>query len=217
MGMSEQPSTPAESERDVAAARMGAPATLDAVWDDLWQRLEAAVTQRDHAFRTAVLATVGEDGADARTVVLRHVDRQRACLRFHSDARSTKLAQIEHDERVCLVFYGEGVQVRLRGMAQICADPVAAEAWTRTGTMSRRCYLTIDAPGTPIHQPASGLPAAFESSRPPLAESESGRARFAVVEVEVASLDWLHLAADGQRRAGFGRSGDGWISTWLVP
>jgi hypothetical protein len=196
----------------------GAPTTLDAVWADLWSRLERGVTQRTDAFHACTLATVGEDGADARIVVLRHADRERAQLRFHTDRRSAKLAQLTQDARVCLLFHGQAMQLRLRGTARIEQDGALGDAaWAATGFMSRLCYLTEAAPGTPSAEPISGLASALMGAQAPLALTEPGRAHFALVTVEVQAIDWLQLFASGQRRAGFSRSGAGWMGNWLVP
>ncbi len=195
-----------------------APTTLEAVWDDAWSRLVRGATRRNHAFHNCTVATVGEDGADARTVVLRHADRAAGRLRFHTDRRSAKLGQLLHDDRVCLLFYGDSVQVRVRGIAHVQVDDAECDAaWLSTSPMSRRCYLTIGAPGTPSAAPTSGLPAQLESGRPAVEATESGRAHFAVVVVQVQAIEWLFLAASGQRRAGFSRTAGGWMSTWLIP
>ncbi len=205
--------------RDVAVSSdHPPPVSLEAVWDDTWSRLLRGAERRNHAFHTCTLATVGEDGADARTVVLRQADRATGLLRFHTDRRSAKLGQLLHDDRVCLLFYGDGVQVRVRGIARVVVDGAEPDAaWLATNPMSRRCYLTSQAPGMPSTARTSGLPAELETGRPELATTESGRAQFAVVVVEAQAIDWLHLAASGQSRAGFSRTTDRWMSTWLVP
>lgn len=208
----------APTDRDANAAERAAPDTLDGVWDDVWSRLETAVQRRTHPWRTFTVATRGDDGVDARTVVLRGADRDSGTLRFHTDRRSSKLAQLLHDRRVALVFYGEGVQVRVRGLAVVHVDGEPADAaWDATPAMSRRCYLGTAAPGTPSAEPTSGLPEDLAMLRPPIERTQHGRAAFAVVEVRAQAIDWLHLAARGQRRAGFGREAGGWMSSWLVP
>lgn len=207
------------TERDADAATTPAPDSLDGVWDDAWSRLEDAVRRRQHPYRTGVVATLGEDGVDARTVVLRGADRAAGLVRFHTDRRSSKIGQLANDRRVALVFYGDGVQLRLRGTATVHDDdPDSDAAWEATSTMSRRCYLTDAAPGTPSTTPTSGLSAELAAVlRPPLEATHAGRERFAVVSVRVQSLDWLHLAAAGQRRAGFSRNDGDWIAQWMVP
>ncbi len=195
-----------------------APTSLEAVWDDAWSRLVRGAARRNHAFHNCALATIGEDGADARTVVLRHADRMAGQLRIHTDRRSAKLGQLLHDDRVCLLFYGDSVQVRVRGIAHVQVDDAECDAaWRSTSPMSRRCYLTTGAPGTPSHTPTSGLSAEIESGRPAVEVTEAGRAFFAIVVVQAQAIEWLHLAASGQRRAGFSRTGGGWMSTWLIP
>jgi hypothetical protein len=191
---------------------------LAAVMDQIWQGLRAGVADRAHPWHTAVLATVGTHGAEARTVVLRAAERGHEELRFHTDRRSAKLRELAANPGVCLVCYGDGVQLRARGSAIVHRDDdLADEAWARSNSMARRCYLPTRAPGTPLDASASALPAAFVSARPTLEETVPGRANFAVVSVIVDAFDWLDLTCDGHRRAQFQRRDAHWSGRWVVP
>ena len=48
-------------------------------------------------------------------------------------------------------------------------------------------------------------------------QAERARGNFALVQVRLVELDWLHLAASGHRRAGFRREGERWLQEWRQP
>lgn len=195
------------------------PASLEAVLDDAWARLEGGLTRRHDPFHQGVLATIGLDGApSARYVVVREVDRAAGMVGFHTDARSAKPAELARAPRVSLCLFGESVQLRLSGEARVLREgPVVDAAWARTGMLARRCYLAEPAPGTDADMPLSGLPEAWVERPPGPAESEAGRVNFALVEITLDGVEWLHLAHAGHRRARFRRAGDGWTGRWCVP
>ena len=191
--------------------------SLDTIAADLWARLADAAASGRSAWHTPAVGTA--DG-DLRIMVLRHADPAAASLRFHTDARSPKARLIGGGAPVSLLFYDAAAKLQLRcaGIGKAVSTGAPADAaWAASAASSRRCYLAELAPGTISETPTSGLPAAAEGRVPTLAESEAGRANFAVITVALTRIDWLHLAHNGHRRAMFERSGDGWAGSWVVP
>ncbi|MGR8920092.1 MAG: pyridoxamine 5'-phosphate oxidase family protein [Gammaproteobacteria bacterium] len=174
--------------------------------------LERGVSNRRLLAHTPTVATIGADGHPrVRTVVLRGCDRERRQLRFHTDRRSAKLAEIAAEPAVALHVYEprEKMQLRLAGRASVHLDDDAAdERWAATRPGSRVCYQVRPAPGSEVTDPAA-VP--FDA-----AASDDGRRHFAVVTVELATLEYLYLAAGGHRRARFDLA-NGDQGTWLVP
>jgi len=190
---------------------------LDNLFADAVARLCDAVGDRNAAMHAPAVIT--GDG-DARIMVLRAADAELRHLRFHTDRRSPKLATISGDPRLTVLAYDPAarVQLRLTGLARVeTAGPVADAAWLTASPLSRRCYLADAGPGTQLDAPASTLPATVRDRRPTLAESEAGRAHFAVIVLEAATLDWLRLGRDGGLRARFDRRSDGWQGAWIAP
>ena len=97
--------------------------TLPALEDAVWQELTRAARERGHAWRHAVLATVDGEAADARTVVLRDLDRDSRTLLIYTDARSPKLAQIAARPLGTLVMWSPTSSWSPRRSA--CAWPAA--------------------------------------------------------------------------------------------
>lgn len=190
---------------------------LTAIEADLWARLARGKADRKSPWHTPV---VGTADSDLRIMVLRHVDRTSGTLRFHTDARSPKVAAIAETAQASVLFYDPGAKLQLRcwGRAAIAASGAAADAaWSASSAASRRCYLAPAAPSSAATGPTSGLPTDYESRLPTLAESEAGRGNFATLTVALERIDWLYLAHDGHRRALFERAGDQWSAGWLNP
>ncbi len=182
-----------------------------------WDLLEQAASDRRAAMHLVHVATVGLDGApQVRAVVLRGVDRAAGTVRFHTDARSAKVAEILAEPRVTVHGYDPEarVQLRLHGVATLHADDALADAsWAESANASRVCYRGAHGPGTPLEAPEAADPG--EAERRP-ADPDAGREHFRAVLVTVERFEWLHLAHGGHRRAVHVRE-TGWQGRWLAP
>jgi hypothetical protein len=191
---------------------------LDETFAELWARLVRGAADRRSGFHTIQVATAGLDGgARVRTVVLRGAYKAAGSLRFHTDARSGKIAEIAADPRVEVCAYDPKakIQARLSGRATVHeADPVAAAAWAATRPQSRVCYRAPVAPGAVVEAPGAADPG--PAQRAP-EDPDEGLAQFRPVVVTADRIEWLYLAARGHRRARFVRTGDGWSGVWLAP
>lgn len=198
-------------------ATLPAPDQLELVFDQAWQLLLEGATRRHSPFHQGVLASLGADGVDARYVVLRGADRARHSLAFHTDRRSPKCAQLQAQPQVAWCFFGDGVQLRCSGLAQLLDDDTRLQqAWDRTTRFGRRCYRVEQAPGSALDGPRSGLPPTALDPNEPAEAADSGRPNFARVEVQLQRIDWLHLGHAGHRRALFDAV-DGWQGRWVQP
>ncbi len=113
---------------------------LDRILAAQWQALADAVRDPDHDWHWPVLATHGDDGPDARTVVLRACDPSQRALQVHSAAGTGKLAQLQALPRACLVFNDRIRRMQLRIYASVQQFPRDEAAWQSLGTGSRALY-----------------------------------------------------------------------------
>jgi pyridoxamine 5'-phosphate oxidase len=68
---------------------------LSLTLEEAWSRLTGGVRDRRSPFHTPAIATIGLDGRPRmRTVVLRGADAGQGVLRFHTDLRGGKVAEI---------------------------------------------------------------------------------------------------------------------------
>lgn len=189
---------------------------LGAMREAVWDLLEAGAADRRAPFHLVQLASLDAEGApDARTVVLRGADRGAGVLRFHTDARSPKAAQIAADPRLAVLAYEPelGLQLRIAGRGVVLDGAEADAAWADCAPPSRVCYRARFAPSAAIDAPGEADPGG--DARSP-ADPDAGRENFRLVAVTVERLEWLHLAAGGHRRAVYLGAGD-WRGQWLAP
>ena len=183
---------------------------------ETWRLLSQGVVDRKSGFHHLTVASIGKGGQPRlRTVILRGCEPQSWALRFHTDIRSTKIAELRNDLRVSLQFYDPQmrIQIRLEGKASIHGDDAIADAaWAGSRIFSRQCYGIMPSPGTTI-------PEAGDYYWPQQTNEATigGRDNFCAVSVEASSFEWLYLASTGHRRASFTKTADGFQAKWLAP
>lgn len=178
------------------------PALQAAIWREL-----AAAPRKGHPWRLAVLATVDGLSADARSVVLRHVDAATRELIFYTDARSPKVAQFERQPEGTMVLWSQplGWQLRIKVQLSVATSGLEVSSrWARLKmTPAAQDYLSPLPPGSTLAEAPPRTPTPERSTRE----------HFAVVTALVTAVDWLELHAEGHRRAAFDAQG----AHWLVP
>ena len=181
---------------------------LPAIEVAAWRELAAAVKDKSHAWRVAVLATQGDTGADARSIVLREADPARRELIFFADTRSAKVQQIEAQPEGTMVLWSAPLswQLRLAVALEVLSSGLAISSrWARLKmTPGAQDYLSPLPPGSVL---------AEAQARPRPLPVRGTRQHFAVVKARVRRMDWLELHAEGHRRAVFDAAG----SRWVVP
>lgn len=190
---------------------------LDETHAEARRVLSRGVKDRRHGFHTPNVATIGLDGAPrSRTVVLRGFDPAANTIRFHTDSRSQKVAELAASPCVAMTFYDAQakLQLRIAGRAEVHGgDEIAKSAWEGSRIFSRACYAIAPGPGTVLERAdAFDLPADEQAIA-------AGEPHFRAVLVQVKSLEWLYLAHSGHRRARFEYDEAGVLqsSTWLTP
>ena len=165
-----------------------------------WDELARAAAQRDHPWRTAVLATTDGQAAHARTVIVREVEPAARRLTVYTDSRSPKAAQIAAHPLGTLVAWSAALGWQLRIACRLWLDTeglTVSSRWARLKlTPAAQDYLSPLPPGTTLDglEPARGT-----------------REYFALIVADVLAIDWLELHAEGHRRAAFDERGARWL------
>jgi pyridoxamine 5'-phosphate oxidase len=180
--------------------------TLCEVEAAVWRELARSAADKQHPWRTPVLATTDGDIADARTVVLREVSADEKRLVVYTDQRSAKVAHLGAHPVATLVMWSPslGWQLRCRVRVTLESSGLAVSSrWDRVRqSPGAQDYLSPLAPGSTLGEP-------------PLATGQDRTAlpHFAVMDAQVLGIDWLELHPEGHRRALF----DGQGARWLQP
>lgn len=177
--------------------------------EEIWKTLVRASVDKKHPWRVVGFGTTGHHGPQVRSVILRGVDTAEHSLVFYTDRRSQKMADIDHDPRVALLFWNprSNVQLRVCGIAAPQASELIVNSlWERIPDYARKDYATLSAPGSAIDTSMPGL--AFETARN----------NFVVLNVLVEHMEMLCLDRAGHvRRAWTRNSHSGWTQTDLIP
>ena len=181
--------------------------TPEAIRDQIWRELSRATQDRHHAWRTPVFATTGLDGTvNARTVVLRAVDRKTNQFQIYTDSRSSKAKEITKQKNAIFIFWSKKLNWQLRVRVNVNVSTSSSHVqtlWQQVKqTASASDYTGTSAPGTPIDSEAQSIQ-----------QNEMHSSHFAVITADVMDMDWLELANSGHRRAKI--SLDSWA--WLTP
>lgn len=181
--------------------------TDPALWLDwLWHLLMLGAAGPGNAARFITLATRAEaDGAAARMVVLRGANREDGEVLIHTDARSSKIAELHTDPMATILVWEpkENVQVRLRARVRIACGAEARDAWEKLPPNGQNAYAAGPAPGT-------HLIAGAARPAPP------DPARFAVLYCKIEEIDLLQLGQTHHRRVRFRRS-EAWRAIRITP
>ena len=183
----------------------------------IWSMLDDAVTNRSSQFRIPVFICGDQKDFDGRIVVLRKSEQSNNLVQFHSDIRSDKIAKLKTNKNASMLFYDkeEKIQVRLKVECNINhKNEITKESWSKTGHISRKCYLVENGPGTESPKPTSGLKPELDNFEFTMEQSEEGYKNFTVIQCKIKTIEWLYLAAKGHRRARFEVNNKEY---WLVP
>ena len=184
----------------------------------IWLMFNDGVTNRNSQFRIPVFVCGEQKDFDGRIVVLRKSDQSNNLLQFHSDIRSDKITKLKNNKNASMLFYDkdEKIQVRLKVECTVNhSNEITKESWSKTGHISRKCYLVDNGPGTESSTPTSGLKSELDNFEFTMEQSEEGYINFTVIQCKIKSIEWLYLAAKGHRRARF--EIDSNKEYWLVP
>ena len=184
----------------------------------IWSMLDDAVTNRSSQFRIPVFICGDQKDFDGRIVVLRKSDQSNNLVQFHSDIRSDKIPKLKSNKSASMLFYDkeEKIQVRLKVECTINhSNEITKESWSKTGHISRKCYLVENGPGTESPNPTSGLKPELDNFEFTMEQSEEGYKNFTVIQCKIKTIEWLYLAAKGHRRARFELDNN--KEYWLVP
>lgn len=164
------------------------------------------------------VATIAPDGSPRlRTVMLRSVERGGWRVTFHTDATSSKAAELAADPRLEIHVWRQDLQlmIRLRGTARLARppEPDALAAWDGLPDRTRHVYRLAAPQGDTIAE--GGGYARHERPAPGIADP--GLAHFTVVTVAVDEIEGVSLDPAGHRRAVWQAPGRGRADRWLVP
>tara|TARA_A100001388_G_C28530577_1_gene385376 strand:- start:32 stop:616 length:585 start_codon:yes stop_codon:yes gene_type:complete len=188
--------------------------SLETMLEQAFLSFENGVEDSKSYFHTPTVCSFDGKEISARTVVLREFDKKKRILRFHTDQRSPKIAQMKANNKATLHAYDqeEKIQIRLKGIIEIHnQNSVTENAWNNTREMSKECYSVKDSPSKKIDNPDE-----FDIDKNKL-DREKGYKNFTVILFTFHYLEILYLKRSGHRRAAFEWAEDKIQQNWMIP
>ncbi|MBC7957216.1 MAG: pyridoxamine 5'-phosphate oxidase family protein [Cytophagales bacterium] len=180
--------------------------TLTEIEAAIWRELASVARDKQHPWRTPVLATTDGDIGDARTVVVREVNADEKRISFYTDQRSVKVAQLSTHPVGTLVMWSPSLGWQLRCRARLTLETSGLAVSSRWAQIrlspAAQDYLSPLPPGSELIGELA-----------PTGQGRGALPFFAVVEAQVLSTDWLELHAEGHRRAQFDED----VARWVQP
>ncbi len=180
-----------------------------------WDLMYRAAVNRNDVMRTPAMATFDGAKVHQRTIVLRKVDKAAQELFFFTDRRSPKVAHLEQDQQLNVLFWHPRKKVQIEAIGKSVLhyqDDLCRSFWEQLNIGGRSSYATLLAPGTPQLADSTNLPQHW-SKEMILSLTESNFQHFVVIQMQVTEMDILHLHSDGHQRAFIAEK----EKTWLVP
>ncbi|MEC4986156.1 MAG: pyridoxamine 5'-phosphate oxidase family protein [Oscillatoria sp. PMC 1076.18] len=187
----------------------------------MWEEVELGAKQAEHPYHAPSFATLGKEGVNLRTVILRVVEKESRTLLFHSDRRAGKIKDIINNSRISWLFWNPSnkQQVRFCGEAKLhFDDELANYLWNNSSPQSLKLYVKPIAPNTIVAEPSSGLVKEIATANlTNLKQVAAGRENFAVIETVINKIDFLHLHSEGSYRAVFRWKEGEFKGNWIIP
>ncbi len=183
--------------------------SLDDILSIVRYEFVKACTAKRHPFKYVVLSTCASNIVQSRYVVLRKFLENNRFLIF-TDARTSKITDLQKNNNCNLLFYhtGKSVQVRVDATVVIHQNTdISKHYWNGVKNHGYKSYTSIVAPGTKITQPAE----AYDW------DEQVSDDHFVVLEVIPSSMEVLQLNRDYHSRALFDVSDSNVIGTFLAP
>nr|WP_228035271.1 pyridoxamine 5'-phosphate oxidase family protein [Oculatella sp. LEGE 06141] len=186
----------------------------------IWDQIHKGAADPAHPYHSPAFGTLGSNGPNVRTIILRRAELEARSLCFHSDRRAQKINEIQKHPRVALHFWNSDSreQLRITGNATVhFDDQIANQLWQHSRPKSLITYVKPTTPGTKVDQPESGIVGNFQSGNVSMSDVEVGRQHFAVVCTQVDEIDFLQLHNEGNCRAYFQWESGRYEGAWLIP
>ena len=167
--------------------------------------LESAVKNGKNPYHTFTLATKSSNFPEARTVVLRDVDREPLKIYFNADFRRPKVEELKNNQLCSALFYdmSRRIQLRFKCKGKLhYQNEASIRVWENTPLQSRKCYMGPYSPSTPLDKWHPNIPMEYLKTDPEREHSKQGYINFTHIELEVLESDILQLHHDGHIRFG---------------
>ena len=188
---------------------------LDLALDYALTKIRTAIEGRDDDLHILNLVTIDKKNIpNTRNIVIRDFSEKKLTIRFHTDKRSSKISDIQNNNKISLLGYERKDRLQIRFDAEatiIDSDEFLLDIWKSMYPMSRECYRVIESPGSKIK---SLEDIKFEEEDD---QGLNGFENFVAVSCDIQSIEVLYLHHAGHLRASYINNNGKLNGEWIVP
>lgn len=190
------------------------------LWKKGWELLKRGAVDKKHDFNLAVLCSINSTlHPRSRTLVLRKAMKDEGELWGYTDKRSDKATAIDAGrDTLSWTFWSPRHKIQFNGSGKtrwLDAEE-SQQLFAKLPRHSRKAYATLSAPGSPVADGSSGLPADWEERD--LANTDYAADNFGVLITHLTEVEILFLSREGHQRIRASRQPfRTWGLQWLVP
>ena len=188
---------------------------LDLALNYALTKIRTAIKGRDDDLHILNLVTIDKKNIpNTRNIVIRDFSEKKLTIRFHTDKRSSKISDIQNNNKISLLGYERKDRLQIRFDAEatiIDSDEFLLDIWKSMYPMSRECYMVIESPGSKIK---SLEDIKFEEEDD---QGLNGFENFVAVSCDIQSIEVLYLHHAGHLRASYINNNGKLNGEWIVP
>jgi len=188
---------------------------LDLALNYALTKIRTAIKGRDDDLHILNLVTIDKKNIpNTRNIVIRDFSEKKLTIRFHTDKRSSKISDIQNNNKISLLGYERKDRLQIRFDAEatiIDSDEFLLDIWKSMYPMSRECYRVIESPGSKIK---SLEDIKFEEEDD---QGLNGFENFVAVSCDIQSIEVLYLHHAGHLRASYINNNGKLNGEWIVP
>ena len=188
---------------------------LDLALNYALTKIRTAIKGRDDDLHILNLVTIDKKNIpNTRNIVIRDFSEKKLTIRFHTDKRSSKISDIQNNNKISLLGYERKDRLQIRFDAEatiIDSDEFLLDLWKSMYPMSRECYRVIESPGSKIK---SLEDIKFEEEDD---QGLNGFENFVAVSCDIQSIEVLYLHHAGHLRANYTNNNGKLNGEWIVP
>ena len=188
---------------------------LDLALNYALTKIRTAINGMDADLHLLNLVTIHKKNIpNTRNIVIRDFSEKKLTIRFHTDKRSSKISDIQNNNKISLLGYERKDRLQIRFDAEatiIDSDEFLLDIWKSMYPMSRECYRVIESPGSKIK---SLEDIKFEEEDD---QGLNGFENFVAVSCDIQSIEVLYLHHAGHLRASYINNNGKLNGEWIVP
>ena len=189
---------------------------------ECWNLIELGIQSRKSNYHTMSLHYIANGKPKSINLIPRKLDKVSHQINCHTDYRSQKIKHLQKSPSVCGLFWcrDNKIQITIEATVSIVHNTDTTQAiWNNMRHMSKICYCSDIKPSTKTTSLSTGFTKEGWAQRNQVANTPAPYNNFSILQMNINSLERLHLSANGHSKIRFflNQETQAWTHQWLTP